>query len=189
MNEPTIWSSLLTSLLPLVVTVVTALVGIATTVITVRLNSWFGLTNENQQRANEQLIRNVLHDAVWSAVKYAAQKTGLTADQLAGINGAAGPSTLTTKEFIDVAIGYVRSKNPDTAVAAGLPPGAKGDAGLTEIIVSKVPDLLKILVEAVPGGAILGPLLGGIAEAVTKPSSAPKAKPSPSAPASPRRGT
>jgi len=169
-TEPSIWSGFAASMLPLVVTLATALVGVATTVVTVRLNSWFGITNEIQQRANEQLIRNVLHDAVWSAVKYAAQQTGLTADQLAAINDAQG-TTATSKEFIDVALGYVRSKNPDTAAAAGLAPDAKGDAGLTEIILSKVPDLLKMLV---PGGPVIGAILGAAVDAAKQQPAAPR---------------
>jgi hypothetical protein len=162
MMEPnTIWTDLWASVAPTVVIAITGLIGVLTTIITVRLNRWFGITNEIQMRANEQIIRNVLHEAVWSAVKFAAQKTGLTAEQLAALTGS--PQGAPSKEFIDVAIDYVRSKNPDTAEAAGLAPGAKGDAGLTEIIVSKVPDLLKILVEAaVPGGAIISDVVKAV---------------------------
>jgi hypothetical protein len=186
--QPSIWSGFAASMLPLVVTVATALIGVATTVVTVRLNSWFGITNDTAQRANEQLVRNVLHDAVWSAVKYAAMKTGLTLDQLSAISAGGSASSLTSKEFIDVALAYVRSKNPDTAAAAGLAPGASGDAGLTEIIISKVPDLIKMLVEAaVPGGPVVGAIVGAAMDAATKSLSPNKSGPA-VLPSSPRRG-
>lgn len=167
-TDTTIWSGFAASFLPLVLTVATTLVGVATTVITVRLNSFFGITNDTAQKANEQLVRNVLHDAVWSAVKYAAQKTGMSTEQLAAIDGPTSTSPL-AKEFTDVAIGYVRSKNPDTVVAAGLTPDAKGDAGLTEIILSKVPDLIKLMVDAAapgPVGAVAGALIDAAAKSI-----------------------
>lgn len=116
----------------------TIIIGSAATWLAFQVNTFFNVTNEAQRKANEVVIRNVLHEAVWSAAKYASQKTGVTLEELQ----APG---MPSKAFIDTAIDYVRTKNPDTAAAAGLSPGPAGDKGLAEIIISKIPDLIKIL--------------------------------------------
>lgn len=130
------WAQLQAPVLLLLTTVVTAAAGW----LAVKVNTFFNVTNEAQQKANEVVIRNVLHEAVWSAVKYALTKTNMSLPVL--------KDGMPSKEFIDIAIDYVRTKNPDTAAAAGLSPSPAGDKGLTEIIVSKVPDLIKMLTEA-----------------------------------------
>lgn len=141
------WVEFLNSIAPAVTLAITGLIATLATILAVRLNSWFGITNELQARTNEALIRDVLHNAVWSAVKMAATKTGLTLPELGRV--VSGDISL-NKAFIETAIEYVRSKNPDTAAAAGLTPDAKGDKGLTDIITSKLPDLIKMLTDALP---------------------------------------
>lgn len=146
---PTALDSFWAGIVPGVVIAVTALIGTLATILSAKLNAWFNITNEVQMRANEVIIRNVLHESVWSAVKFALQKTGLSVAQLGEINGISiGKKNTPAKEFIDVAIDYVRTKNPDTAAAAGLAPGAVGDSGLAEIALSKIPDLIKMLTDA-----------------------------------------
>lgn len=130
------WASIQAPVLVLLTTVVTAAAGW----LAVQINTFFNVTNEAQRKANEVVIRNVLHEAVWSAVKFALTKTNMSLPAL--------KDGMPSKEFIDIAVEYVRTKNPDTAAAAGLTPGAAGDKGLTEIIVSKVPDLIKMLTDA-----------------------------------------
>lgn len=134
------WGGVWDAIAPALILAITGLIGTLATILAAKLNAWFNVTNEIQVRANEVLIRNVLHDAVWSAVKVAAVKTGVTLPQL---NGTAPMP----KVFMDTAIDYVRTKNPDTAVAAGLMPDAEGNKNLSEIILSKVPDLIKMLSE------------------------------------------
>lgn len=130
------WASIQEPLIALL----TLIVGAAVSWLSVRINTFFNFTNEAQRKANEIVIRNVLHEAVWSAVKFALTKTNMSLPSL--------KDGMPSKEFIDIAVDYVRTKNPDTAAAAGLSPGAAGDKGLTEIIVSKIPDLIKMLTDA-----------------------------------------
>lgn len=139
------WGGVWDSIAPALILAITGLIGTITTILAAKLNSWFNITNELQARANEALIRDVLHNAVWSAVKFAATKAGVTLPDLEA--AAKGNATL-PKIFVDTAIDYVRTKNPDTAAEAGLTPDAKGDKQLSEIILSKVPDLIKMLTDA-----------------------------------------
>lgn len=94
----------------------------------VKVNTFFNVTNAAQQKQNEVIIRNILHDAAWSAVKYASQKTGVTIEELQ----APG---MPPQKFINAAVDYIHSKNPDAS---------KGITAenLEEIVVSKVPDLI-----------------------------------------------
>jgi hypothetical protein len=139
MND--LWASIQAPVLLLLTTVITAAAGW----LAVKVNTFFNVTNEAQARANEVVIRNVLHEAVWSAAKYALQKTGLKIEDL--------KTGMPSKEFTQIAIDYIRTKNPDTAAAAGLTPTPKGDDALSEIITSKIPDLVKMLMESKPAPA------------------------------------
>lgn len=107
----------------------------------VKVNTFFNVTNKAQQQQNEVIIRNILHDAVWSAVKFASQKAGVTIDELASPG-------LPPKQFVDSAVEYVRSKNPDAAAGVS-------DADLREIIVSKVPDLVAQQQPAAPAAVVV----------------------------------
>ncbi len=139
MND--LWASIQAPVLLLLTTVITAAAGW----LAVKVNTFFNVTNEAQARANEVVIRNVLHEAVWSAAKYALQKTGLKIEDL--------KTGMPSKEFTQIAIDYIRTKNPDTASAAGMTSTPKGDDALSEIITSKIPDLVKMLMESKPAPA------------------------------------
>lgn len=109
-----------------------AIITAITSVVALRINTFFGIKNEEQQKLTEKVTRDVLHDAIWSGVKYALQKTGATLT----------PGEIPDNVFITAAMDYVHSKNPDTAAKVS-------DDDLHEIIVSKVPDLIKMLTDQV----------------------------------------
>lgn len=109
-------------------TVITAIAG----VVALRINTFFGIKNVEQQKQVDKVTRDILHDAVWSGVKFALQKTGVTLT----------PGEIPDTKFIDAAMEYVHTKNPD--VAAKIP-----DIDLHEIVVSKIPDLIKMLTDQV----------------------------------------
>lgn len=125
--SPGVLDSLVAQFAPMLVTVVgTLLAGIVAAVL-LKLRTVLGVQQENAKVAGEVQDRNVLHDAAWSAAKYAAQVTGAELKE-----GAIPP-----KDFIEAGIKYVRDKNPD--VTKG-----QGDNVLKDILISKVPDLLKL---------------------------------------------
>lgn len=125
--SPGVLDSLVAQFAPMLVTVVgTLLAGIVAAVL-LKLRTVLGVQQENAKVAGEVQDRNVLHDAAWSAAKYAAQVTGAELK-----DGVVPP-----KDFIEAGIKYVRDKNPD--VTKG-----QGDNVLKDILISKVPDLLKL---------------------------------------------
>lgn len=115
---------------PIVVVLMTAIAPVIAALVTgllVKLFNLAGINDENARLSLEAKLRTALHEAAINAVKYAvARKVGLP-DMITGA---------VPKEVIDVAIEYIRSKNPDTAKALGV-----NDADLTQIILSKIVDV------------------------------------------------
>lgn len=94
------------------------------------------IQSEDKRLAAEAKIRDALHASAMNAVKYAATELGWL-PKLGDI--------IPPEQLLELAAGYVRSKNPDTAEKAKV-----DDAGLREILLGKVPDLMKMLAEAAP---------------------------------------
>jgi len=102
-----------------------------------RLAALIRTSDENTQKALEAQLREALHQSALNALKYASAKYGL------GLAGAA--IELTGKSIIDSkvmteALKYIRNKNPDAVYAFNL-----DDKALSEIVLSKVPDVKAIL--------------------------------------------
>ncbi len=126
-----------------IVTVLAGTVGpIAVAWITARVMALLKISNENAAQALEAQLREALHLSAMNALKYAASKYGL------GLSGTAieltGKAVLDSKVLTE-ALKYIRGKNPDAVDAFAL-----DDKALTEIILSKVPDVKAIIAAGEP---------------------------------------
>lgn len=120
---------------PLVSTLALVVGPVIATWISAQVIRLFNVQDLNAQKELEQKIRTALHEAAANAVKYAITLNGITLKPGSGI----------PEVVIKDAIEYIRSKSPDTAAQAGL-----DNKGLTDIILSKVPDVMVTVAAATP---------------------------------------
>lgn len=99
--------------------------------IVVRVRGFLNIADKNQALEFEARLRAAIHESAMNALKFAATKAGTTLD--------AGTALSANTPMIREAINYVRTKNPDAVDAFQL-----NDKALSEIILSKVPDLIAL---------------------------------------------
>lgn len=130
---------------PLVVLFLSIVAPALVTWLAVRLAGLLKISDANAQKELEAKIRTALHAAALNGLKFAMTRAGLPSV----VPGVLPPTVIAE------AIGYVRTKSPDTAAQAGV-----GDRDLEQIILSKVPDVLATI------AATKAPLAAAAAAAV-----------------------
>lgn len=157
---PTYVEQLINSFWGIMVTVIVGVLGSAGAWLSYRLNRFFNIQDVEKQKQTERMIRDLLHDAVFSGVKYASTQLGYTID----LNGPP------PKEWTDMVVGYVRSKSPDTAIAA-----KASDEDLKEIAISKLPDLKSLVEKAFNDITVKVPVLTKPVQPAKPPATKPPA--------------
>lgn len=128
---------------PIVTTLAVTLGPVIATVISAQIIRLLNIQNEEKRKQVEEQIRNALHQAAANGLKFALARSGIILR----------PGDIVSPDIMDMAIDYVKTKNPDTAKQAGVDRDA-----LTEIILSKVPDLAASISQASmePTGRLIG---------------------------------
>lgn len=132
-ESPSILRDIWEILKPLVVVLVSTVGSVLIPVVAFRLVGFLGIKNENEAKALEAKVRDALHQSAENALKYALFKLNVVPTMNQDL----------PKAVIETAIDYVKSKNPDTAAEAKV-----DEKDLTEIILSKAPNIISALAEA-----------------------------------------
>ena len=122
-----IWYEVWTIVQPVVVLLVSTVGPVLATWIATKLISLLNVTNEKQRVEIEAKLREALHQSAANALRFALSKAGLP-----NVGGVISDTLLAEARK------YVVEKNPEALQKLGV--DAKG---LEEIILSKLPDLLK----------------------------------------------
>lgn len=117
-----------------------------------KIVSFLNIRDENEQKALELKIRDALHQSALNALKYAWAKSGIT-----------DPTKITSPEVIKTAVEYIKDKNPETVEKTGL-----STDGLKDIVLSKVPDVIGMVLPG-PVGGIAGAIVGEVLEKAKAP--------------------
>lgn len=119
---------------PVVVLLVSTVGPVLVTWISARLIELLNVTNEKQRVEIEAKLRDALHQSAANALRFALSKAGVPHGviQIGGIGGAVNDAVLRE------AAKYVTDKNPEALQKLGV-----DGKGLEEIILSKLPDLLR----------------------------------------------
>lgn len=119
-----VWFDLWNIVQPVVVLLVSTVGPVLVTWISARLISLLKVADEAKKAEVEARLRDALHQSAMNALKFAVSKAGIGA-------AMSGP-------VLAEAIRYVEEKNPETLRKLDVPTDA-----LREIIMSKLPDLMK----------------------------------------------
>ncbi len=122
-----IWYEVWTIVQPVIVLLVSTVGPVLVTWIAARLIALLKVTDEKQRVEIEAQLRAALHQSALNALKFAAAR--------AGIPVALG----TSGQLVTMAADYVREKNPEALSKLGVDHKA-----LEEIILSKIPDLVRV---------------------------------------------
>lgn len=165
---PDVTSTLITKLLESVVGVVTLLIGTLGSFLALKWNNLLNVKDVGERQRNEVDLKNFLHDAIWSATKFALQEANITLPELQADKPAPA-------EMIETAVAYVKEHNPETVAKLGIT-----DDALGQLVISKIPDLVGMLAHTIADKALAkkaGPIAAAAATAaVAAVAAAPKAK-------------
>lgn len=122
-----VWYEVWTIVQPVVVLLVSTVGPILATWIATKLISLLNVTNEKQRVEIEAKLREALHQSAANAIRFALSKAGLP-----NVGGVINDTILAE------ASKYVIEKNPEALEKLGV-----DTKGLEEIILSKMPDLIR----------------------------------------------
>ncbi len=122
-----VWYEVWTIVQPVVVLLVSTVGPVLVTWIAARLIKLLNVTNEKQRVEIEAKLREALHQSAANAIRFALSKAGLP-----NVGGVINDTILAE------ASKYVIEKNPEALQKLGV-----DTKGLEEIILSKLPDLLR----------------------------------------------
>lgn len=122
-----VWYEVWTIVQPIVVLLVSTVGPVLVTWIAARLIALLKVTDEKQRVEIEAKLREALHQSAANAVRFALAKAGVV-----HVGGRVSDA------LISEAAKYVIEKNPEAMQKLGV-----GTKGLEEIILSKLPDLIR----------------------------------------------
>ncbi|WP_107342005.1 hypothetical protein [Agrobacterium pusense] len=126
-----VWYEVWTIVQPVVVLLVSTVGPVLVTWIAARLIALLKVTDEKQRVEIEAKLREALHQSAANAIRFALSKAGVPHGVIR-IGGAINDAVLAE------AAKYVAEKNPEALQKLGV-----DSKGLEEIILSKLPDLLR----------------------------------------------
>lgn len=126
-----VWYEVWTIVQPVIVLLVSTVGPVLVTWISARLIALLKVTDEKQRVEIEAKLRDALHQSAANAIRFALSKAGLPHGVIR-IGGAINDAVLAE------AAKYVAEKNPEALQKLGV-----DSKGLEEIILSKLPDLLR----------------------------------------------